>query len=112
MQSTAMGEAIYLALFIWAVVYLSEAMRGNVKALTKCGLCLTGACLTRYDGWVLAVAMAGTVVIVHLLHTEATPAELRPDRRHDPRRFTPVRRGALCAVRRAALQERAAAAQR
>jgi hypothetical protein len=57
MQSTAMGEALYLALFIWAVVYFSEFMRGDARALTKCGLCLAAACLTRYDGWFLAVAM-------------------------------------------------------
>jgi hypothetical protein len=77
MQSTAMGEAVYLALFIWAVVYLSEAMRGSSRALTKCGLCLAGACLTRYDGWFLTVAMAGTVVIIHFLEASSAPAELR-----------------------------------
>jgi hypothetical protein len=77
MQSTAMGEAIYLALFIWAVVCFGEAIRGNSRALTKCGLCLAGGCLTRYDGWFLTAAMAGTVVIVHLLRAKAAPAELR-----------------------------------
>ena len=58
MQSTAMGEALYLALFVWAVVYFSESVRGDAKALTKCGFCLAAACLTRYDGWFLAAAMA------------------------------------------------------
>jgi hypothetical protein len=57
MQSTAMGEALYLALFIWAVVFFSEFVHGDVRALTKCGLCLAAACLTRYDGWFLGVAM-------------------------------------------------------
>ena len=57
MQSTAMGEALYLALFIWAVVFFSEFVGGDARALTKCGLCLAAACLTRYDGWFLAVAM-------------------------------------------------------
>jgi hypothetical protein len=69
LQTTAMGESLYLALFIWAVVYFSEFVRGGARAPTKCGLCLAAACLTRYDGWFLAVAMAGTVfllsVIVH-----------------------------------------------
>ena len=65
MQSTAMGESLYLAFFIWAVVFFSEWLRGESKALTKCGLCLAAACLTRYDGWFLAVAMAG-VVLLHL----------------------------------------------
>jgi hypothetical protein len=63
MQSTAMGEAIYLAFFIWALVYFAEAVRGREKALTKCALCLAGACLTRYDGWFLAAGI-GLVVII------------------------------------------------
>jgi hypothetical protein len=64
MQSTAMGEALYLALFIWAVMFFSEFARGDEPALTKCGLCLAAACLTRYDGWFLAVGMmVGAVVI-------------------------------------------------
>jgi hypothetical protein len=62
MQTTAMGEAIYLAFFIWVVVYFSEWMRGDVKALTKCGMCLAAACLTRYDGWFLAVAIVATAI--------------------------------------------------
>jgi hypothetical protein len=67
MQTTAMGEALYLALFIWAIVYLSEFVRGDAKAPTKCGLCLASACLTRYDGWFLAAAMAAGVVLLSLL---------------------------------------------
>ncbi len=63
MQATAMGESLYLALFIWAVVYFTEATHGDARALTKCGLCLTGACLTRYDGWFLAAAMGGTILL-------------------------------------------------
>jgi hypothetical protein len=59
MQSTAMGEALYLAFFIWAVAYLGEWVRGDANALSKCGLCLVAACLTRYDGWLLA----GTMII-------------------------------------------------
>ncbi|MGA7591261.1 MAG: hypothetical protein WBW02_12170, partial [Candidatus Sulfotelmatobacter sp.] len=57
MQSTAMGESLYLAFFIWAVAYFAEFARGNAKALSKCGLCLAAACLTRYDGWFLAGVM-------------------------------------------------------
>jgi hypothetical protein len=66
MQTTAMGEALYLALFIWSVVYFSEFTRGDKKALTKCGLSLAAACLTRYDGWFLAAAMAGIVFVANL----------------------------------------------
>ena len=63
MQSTAMGEAVYLAFFIWAVAYLSEWLRGNPAALARCGLCLAGACLTRYDGWFLAAVIAAVVLV-------------------------------------------------
>ncbi len=63
MQSTAMGESIYLAFFVWAVAYFTDAVRGNAKALTKCALCLTGASLTRYDGWFLAAAIAAVVLV-------------------------------------------------
>lgn len=80
MQTTAMGESLYLALFLWAVVYLSEFARGNRKALTKCGLCLAGACLTRYDGWFLAASIAATVVLLIILPGNAeksgTPAAI------------------------------------
>src|SRR5215471_2046549 len=39
MQSTAMGESVYLAFFIWAVAYFTEAVRGDAQALTKSALC-------------------------------------------------------------------------
>jgi len=60
MQATAMGESLYLAFFIWTAVYFAEFARGGAKAsrsLTKCGLCLVAACLTRYDGWFLAAIL-------------------------------------------------------
>jgi hypothetical protein len=63
-QSTAMGESLYLAFFIWSVVYFAEFARGNPKALTKCGLCLAAACLTRYDGWFLAAVLMFVVLVV------------------------------------------------
>lgn len=77
MQTTAMGEAVYLAFFIWAVVYFSEAARGEKHTLTKCGLCLLAACLTRYDGWFLAAAMAATVLVWNI-----SP---KTDQAHPPR---------------------------
>ncbi len=46
LQSTAMGESLYLAFFIWSVVFFFEALRDS-RSLTKCGLCLAAACLTR-----------------------------------------------------------------
>ncbi len=66
MQSTAMGEMLYLAFFIWAVVYFSEALRGDAKALIRCGFCVAAACLTRYDGWFLAAAMGGIGLLISL----------------------------------------------
>jgi len=61
MQATAMGESLYLAFFVWSVVYFAEFARGNPKSLTRCGLCLAAACLTRYDGWFLAAVLVGSV---------------------------------------------------
>jgi hypothetical protein len=64
LQATAMTEPIYLALFIWAVVYFCGFVRAVVdtgaprSSLVKCGFCLAGACLTRYDGWLLAVVIS------------------------------------------------------
>lgn len=73
LQATAMTEPVYLALFIWATVYFSEFAKQTGMAddyvqaspsssLAKCGLCLLGACLTRYDGWFLAAAMGAGVM--------------------------------------------------
>ena len=75
LQTTAMTEPLYLALFIWALVHFSEfAQRAADEdpqsassALTKCGLCLFAACLTRYDGWFLAVAVCAAAAPVALL---------------------------------------------
>ena len=78
MQATAMTESIYLALFIWAVVYFSEFLRALKKhkeeigsstfrtALTRCAACLAGAELTRYDGWFLAGAVGSAVLLLWL----------------------------------------------
>ena len=77
LQATAMTEPLYLALFIWAVVYFNEFVRDcrragegahstSKPALVKCGFCLAAACLTRYDGWFLAVAMCLAALAVAL----------------------------------------------
>jgi hypothetical protein len=65
MQSTAMGETLYLAFFIWAVVYFADWTRG-LNALTKSGLCLAAACLTRYDGWFMAATMMIAAISISL----------------------------------------------
>jgi hypothetical protein len=73
LQSTAMTEPVYLAFFIWAVVYFSRFVRGadaELKAarssLFKCGWCLAGACLSRYDGWFLAGLIGPAALVVAL----------------------------------------------
>jgi hypothetical protein len=65
MQATAMGESLYLAFFIWGVMYFVEFTQGNEKAPTKCGLCLAAACLTRYDGWFLAAVLVVVAAVVN-----------------------------------------------
>ena len=70
LQTTALTEPVYLAFFIWAVVYFTQfAQSGNQDfqdggGLVKCGLCLAAACLTRYDGWFLAVAMCTVAILL------------------------------------------------
>jgi hypothetical protein len=78
MQSTAMNEPIFLALFIWTVVYLDEFLRGTLqtgfgsspaaatmpppRALEFCGICMAGGALTRYDGW-FSATIIGAILI-------------------------------------------------
>jgi hypothetical protein len=76
MQSTAMGESLYLACFVWSVAYFAEFARYRYSGATqpsqlqanrflmKCGLCLLAACLTRYDGWFLAVILVVAVAVI------------------------------------------------
>lgn len=73
MQTTAMGETIYLAFFIWAVVYLGESVPSDQSALTKSALCVATACLTRYDGWFLAGVMSAAVIIARIAAVKASP---------------------------------------
>jgi hypothetical protein len=83
LQTTAMTEPVYLALFIWTQVFAWAAIRdcfaGNVKAatgaLTNAGVCLAGACLTRYDGWFFAAVM---VAVLFFLSRLRKFAALRP----------------------------------
>jgi hypothetical protein len=81
LQTTAMTESVYLALFIWAVVYFVEFSRetenprttkhtkvheGKHRALWKCMACVAAAELTRYDGWFLAGAIGAVVAVLVL----------------------------------------------
>jgi hypothetical protein len=71
MHATAMTESLYLALFIWAVVYFAEFARGTAdnpgragRSLMKCGIALALAMLVRYDAWFLAGGIALVALIV------------------------------------------------
>jgi len=72
MQSTAMTEPIYLALFIWSIVFFCEFVQAarasdqiaGSKSLLKSGVCVAAAELTRYDGWFLAATLAVIVLIL------------------------------------------------
>jgi hypothetical protein len=80
MGTTAMGEAVYLAFLIWAVVYLRESIPSNQRALTKSALCVAAACLTRYDGWFLAGAMSAAVMIARIAAAKSRPSADLPPR--------------------------------
>jgi len=72
MQTTAMNEPLYLAFFIWAIVYFDEWQRGLApsaipdhppeRALEGCGIALAGGAATRYDGW-FSGAILGVLVL-------------------------------------------------
>jgi hypothetical protein len=71
MQATAMTEAVYLALFIWTVVFFSEFVReardhpqGGRRSLERCAIALSAAMFVRYDAWFLAVILSLAVLIV------------------------------------------------
>jgi hypothetical protein len=71
MQSTAMTESLYLALFVWSAVYFAEFMlqarddaEEAAKSLKRCGLMVSAAMLVRYDGWFLAAVIGASAVVV------------------------------------------------
>jgi hypothetical protein len=82
LQTTAMTEPVYLAFFIWALVFFSDFIRRAAESSTqpsrsslkKCGLCIAAACFTRYDGWLLAIVIS---VIALLFVVQANFAPLR-----------------------------------
>jgi hypothetical protein len=80
MQTTAMTEVLYLAFFIWAVVYLCDFVR-HVKVdvergrrlLERCAIMVSAAMLVRYDGWFLAASIALAVVFTAWRMGHLTP---------------------------------------
>ena len=84
LQTTAMTEPLYLALFVWTVVFLAEfaqqAREGDAgagRSLERAAIALSAAMLTRYDGWFLAAASGPIVVWVMWKLRSSTPMALR-----------------------------------
>lgn len=90
MQSTAMNEPLYLAFFIWAIVYFDEWLRGisgeatktalgsrPERALEGCGIALAGAAATRYDGWFFGPLMGALVLWTFVSWWRKTPDRMR-----------------------------------
>src|SRR5208283_2670665 len=90
MQTTAMNEPLYLAFFIWAVVYFDKWLRAlsaqpyaystgrsSERALESCGIVLAGGAATRYDGWFLGALIGAFVLWTFLLWWRKTPDAAR-----------------------------------
>ena len=90
MQTTAMNEPLYLAFFIWAIVYFDEWLRGlsgeaaasaqgrpPERALEGCGMALAGGAATRYDGWFFGAIMGVLVLGAFVRWWRKTPDVMR-----------------------------------
>lgn len=85
-QATALNESLYLAEFIWAVVFLADFARLNreerqddaARALERCAMVLAAAILTRYDGWMLTI-LCGLAMLAILGRRPGWAALLRPE---------------------------------
>jgi hypothetical protein len=86
MQTTAMNEPLYLAFFIWALVYFDDWLRGisgepsnemsnhpPERALEGCGIALAGGAATRYDGWFFGTIMGVLVLVIFIRWWRKTP---------------------------------------
>ena len=90
MQTTAMNEPLYLAFFIWAIVYFDEWFRalsntpsaastgrGPERVLENCGIALAGGAATRYDGWFFGALMGALVLWTFVRWWRKTPDAAR-----------------------------------
>ncbi len=83
-QTTALNEPMYLACFIWSVVFFVEANRALLRNHANAGrwlergaIALAAAILTRYDGWFLAFACWLTVLPIAVKRMRSFPDEQR-----------------------------------
>jgi hypothetical protein len=79
MQSTAMTEPLYLALFIWTMVFFSEFVRTAKdrpdqarRSVEKCAITLSASMLARYDAWFLAAVLWVAVILYWLKARQST----------------------------------------
>jgi hypothetical protein len=85
MQTTAMTEPLFLALFIWSIVWLVEGSRAlnaaqwttSARSFILAGIALSGAILTRYDGWILAAAAGLILLFTRALKLWRAPVRVR-----------------------------------
>jgi hypothetical protein len=90
MQATAMNEPLYLAFFIWAIVFFDEWLlglssepgvaisgRSPERALEGCGIALAGGAATRYDGWFFGAIMGVLVLCAFVQWWLKTPDSAR-----------------------------------
>jgi hypothetical protein len=89
LQVTAMNEPIFLAFFLWALVYLDEFLRASFppsseslvaaaqmkprRALECCGIAMAGGALTRYDGWFSASIVGLILMWAFVMWMRRTP---------------------------------------
>jgi hypothetical protein len=71
MQATAMTESLYLALFIWAMVWFCEFARQAGtdpqrarRSLELSAIMISAAMLVRYDGWFLAFCAVIALIVI------------------------------------------------
>jgi len=84
LQTTAMNEPIFLAFFIWSLVYLDEFLHATSptapaelkprRDLEYCGITMAGGALTRYDGW-FSAAIIGAILLVAFLRWRRRTAD-------------------------------------
>lgn len=79
-QTTALNESMYLACFVWSLVFFLEAsralLRNNASAgkwMEKGAIALAAAILTRYDGWFLSCACWLTILPLAVKRIQAMP---------------------------------------
>lgn len=70
LQATAMTEPLYLALFVWTVVFFCEFIRQArsqpqkaQRSLERCAIALSAAMLVRYDAWFLTAVLSVAVLV-------------------------------------------------